>query len=274
MATSSNLKPLEKERFYFSGLALERLFFAHLHLYSDQRHTYLIINTTPEDEHFYLEKLKALNPDSPPKLITADVLAKDRVIIYKSGGVQFVTSRILMVDLLAERVPFDKVVGILVYRAHDVLHGFKESFILRLFREKKKDGIVKAFTDRPLYIVSTGVIGQLQRLLNLLYVRKVVIVPRFHEEPKLTQMSIKLQPLQRKTQSTLHDIIATCVRELKQSTKGFDPETLSDTLAPYATLYPTKLELELRKNDVCLTDRQRRLLDDLKILRNLYQKLS
>ncbi|CAK5074457.1 unnamed protein product [Meloidogyne enterolobii] len=233
-----------------SGLALERLFFAHLHLYSDQRHTYLIINTTPEDEHFYLEKLKALNPDSPPKLITADVLAKDRVIIYKSGGVQFVTSRILMVDLLAGRVPFDKVAGILVYRAHDVLHGFKESFILRLFREKKKDGIVKAFTDRPLYIVSTGVIGQLQRLLNLLYVRKVVIVPRFHEEPKLTQMSIKLQPLQRKTQSTLHDIIATCVRELKQSTKGFDPETLSDTLAPYATLYPTKLEIELRKNDV------------------------
>uniref|UniRef100_A0A915LYQ5 Uncharacterized protein n=1 Tax=Meloidogyne javanica TaxID=6303 RepID=A0A915LYQ5_MELJA len=68
--------------------------------------------------------------------------------------------------------------------------------------------------------------------------------------PRLTQMSIKLQPLQRKTQSTLHDIIATCVRELKQSTKGFDPETLSDTLAPYATLYPTKLELELRKNDV------------------------
>lgn len=91
-----------------SGLALERLFFAHLHLYSDQRYTYLVINTTSEDEHFYLEKLKALNPDSPPKLITADVLAKDRVIIYKSGGVQFVTSRILMVDLLAGRVPFDK----------------------------------------------------------------------------------------------------------------------------------------------------------------------
>uniref|UniRef100_A0A1I8BV14 ERCC4 domain-containing protein n=1 Tax=Meloidogyne hapla TaxID=6305 RepID=A0A1I8BV14_MELHA len=266
-----------------SGLALERLFFAHLHLYSDQRYTYLVINTTSEDEHFYLEKLKALNPDSPPKLITADVLAKDRVIIYKSGGVQFVTSRILMVDLLAGRVPFDKVAGILVYRAHEVLHGFKESFILRLFREKKKDGIVKAFTDRPLYIVSTGVIGQLQRLLTLLYVRKVVVVPRFHEEvkacfeknpPKLTQMSIKLEPLQRKTQSTLHDIIATCVRELKQSTKGFDPETLSDTLAPYATLYPTKLELEMRKNDVCLTDRQRRLLDDLRILRNLYQKLN
>jgi len=62
-----------------------------------------------------------------------------------------------MVDLLAGRVPFDKVAGILVYRAHEfvfflffrlflilrVLHGFKESFILRLFREKKKDGIVK-----------------------------------------------------------------------------------------------------------------------------------
>ncbi|KAF7632544.1 ERCC4 domain-containing protein [Meloidogyne graminicola] len=266
-----------------SGLALERLFFAHLHLYSDQMYTYLVINTTPEDEHFYLEKLKVLNPDSPPKLITADVLAKDRVIIYKSGGVQFVTSRILMVDLLAGRVPFDKVAGILVYRAHEFFHGFKESFILRLFREKKTNGFVKAFTDRPLYIISTGLIGQLQRLVNLLYVRKVVIVPRFHEEvkecfekikPKFTQITIKLEPLQRNAQSTLYDIIATCVRELKQCTKGFDLEELSDKLTPYAILYPTKFELELRKSDVCLTDRQKRLLDDLRTLRNLYQKLN
>ena len=40
-------------------------------------------------------------------------------MIYKTGGVQFITSRILMVDLLTDRVPIDKVAGILVYRAEE-----------------------------------------------------------------------------------------------------------------------------------------------------------
>lgn len=34
------------------------------------------------------------------------------------GGVQFVTSRILVVDFLTNRVPVEKVTGILVYKAH------------------------------------------------------------------------------------------------------------------------------------------------------------
>jgi hypothetical protein len=57
---------------------MERLFFNHLHLYSDPASTFFVINTTTEDEHFFLEKLKTHNPDCPPRLITADVLGKDR----------------------------------------------------------------------------------------------------------------------------------------------------------------------------------------------------
>lgn len=43
------------------------------------------------------------------------------------GGVHFITSRILMVDLLQERVPVKNVAGIIVHRAHqsvDFLIGF------------------------------------------------------------------------------------------------------------------------------------------------------
>lgn len=34
------------------------------------------------------------------------------------GGVLFVTSRILVVDFLTDRVPADLITGILVYKAH------------------------------------------------------------------------------------------------------------------------------------------------------------
>ncbi|KAL3116042.1 hypothetical protein niasHT_007342 [Heterodera trifolii] len=264
------------------GLGLERIFFNHLHLYSVPSFTVLVLNTTPDDEHFYLERLRKLNPGCPPKLITADVLSRNRTLIYRSGGVQFVTSRILMVDLLTDKVPFDCVIGILVFRAHELLFGFQESFILRLFREKRPHGFVKAFTDSCVQITSEG-LGQLQRLVNLLYLKRVVVLPRFYapvkecldvDQQKFVQTVIQLNNTQRKVQANLRDIIGTCVRELKQCTKGVNTETESEILAPSATLRPTKLELDLRRRDAVLTDRQQRLVSDLRTLRTLFHKVE
>jgi len=41
-----------------------------------------------------------------------------RANIYLEGGVLFITTRILVVDILVERIPVHLVSGILVYRAH------------------------------------------------------------------------------------------------------------------------------------------------------------
>lgn len=41
-----------------------------------------------------------------------------RESVYLSGGVLFVTSRILVVDMLTKRLPIHLVTGIVVYRAH------------------------------------------------------------------------------------------------------------------------------------------------------------
>lgn len=38
--------------------------------------------------------------------------------VYLQGGVLFLTSRILVVDFLTERVPVEHISGILVYKAH------------------------------------------------------------------------------------------------------------------------------------------------------------
>lgn len=42
-----------------------------------------------------------------------------RIEIYKKGGVINVTSRILIVDLLAKRVPINHITGFLVLDAHE-----------------------------------------------------------------------------------------------------------------------------------------------------------
>ena len=146
------------------------------------------------------------------------------------GGVQFITSRLLMVDLLTDRVPVKNVTGIVVYRAHEILRSFQESFILRLYREKKADGFVKAFTDNPTAITSAGM-GQLQRLFDKLYVKTVRLLPRFdsaiketfdQSPPKLCELDVELPVTLRKVRMGLMDIIRTCVKELKQTVHSLE----------------------------------------------------
>ena len=54
------------------------------------------------------------------------------------GGVIFSSSRILVVDMLMERLPIHLVTGVLVYKAHKVIETSQEAFILRLYRMKNK----------------------------------------------------------------------------------------------------------------------------------------
>lgn len=54
------------------------------------------------------------------------------------GGVIFSSSRILVVDMLMDRMPIDLVTGMLVYKAHRIIETSQEAFILRLYRQKNK----------------------------------------------------------------------------------------------------------------------------------------
>lgn len=54
------------------------------------------------------------------------------------GGVIFSSSRILVVDMLMERMPIELITGMLVFKAHKVIETSQEAFILRLYRQKNK----------------------------------------------------------------------------------------------------------------------------------------
>jgi len=57
-----------------------------------------------------------------------------------------------------------------------------EAFVIRLFREKNKQGFVKAFTDQPEHITSG--LSPLKNIMKELQLRRVHIFPRFHETVK------------------------------------------------------------------------------------------
>ncbi|VBB27037.1 unnamed protein product [Acanthocheilonema viteae] len=261
-----------------SGLGLERLILHHLHLYCDPQLLVFVINTTSQDDAYFLSRLRDSKVKCPPKIITADCSIKDRESLYMEGGVHFVTSRILMVDLLQERVPVKNVAGIIVHRAHQLLSGFQESFILRLYREKKTDGFVKAFSDNPGALSGMGV---LQRLLNRLYIRRVRLLPRFDVDvknsldqcsPHMIEITPDLPHAMRRVQSLLVDIIRTCVRELKQTSLSTDNTSEEESIQPGAGLLPSSLEIQLKGRQFSITEKQQRLLADLKQLRNLLYK--
>lgn len=114
------------------------------------------------------------------------------------GGVIFSSSRILVVDMLMDRIPVDMVTGILVFKAHKIIETSQEAFILRLFRQKNKvffsivllnvvhelkkvidlqKGFIKAFSSSP--VSFTRGFSQVSRAMKCLFVRHLFLWPRF-----------------------------------------------------------------------------------------------
>ncbi|KAK5964710.1 DNA repair endonuclease XPF [Trichostrongylus colubriformis] len=259
------------------GLGMERLFFNHLIMYSDQKLLTIVLNTSPQDEAYFISLLKSANAPCLPKVVNADISTKDREAVYLEGGVQFLTSRILLVDLLTDRVPVKNIAGILVYRAHQILNSFQESFILRLYRERKPGGFVKAFTDLP---TSVSALGQLQRVIDRLYIKSVRLLPRFDADvkhtlektpPALSELIVDLPPVLRRVHTTFVELLKVCIRELKQCSTAEKQAGSEEDTIQVAVYRPTLLERQLSQRRSFLTDKQSRLMSDLTLLRELLQ---
>lgn len=193
----------------------------------------LVINTTDQEEDFILDELKS--SDVPlPKVITNEISSSERESVYLSGGVLFVTSRILVVDMLTKRLPIHLVTGIVVYRAHKIIESCQEAFILRLYRENNKTGFIKAFSDHPQAF--TRGFFQVEKVMKNLFVRKLYLWPRFHatvtaflekHKPEVIELHLHLTPSMLAIQTAVLDLIDTCLKELKRANPTLDTEELT-----------------------------------------------
>ena len=90
------------------GLGLDEVFFSLLKVYSDPGNLVLVIGTNEEEEEYFIERLSKEEVKAQPRKVTTEYSTSDRKQLYLNGGVLFVTTRILVVDMLVDRVPMSK----------------------------------------------------------------------------------------------------------------------------------------------------------------------
>ncbi|KAI8149173.1 hypothetical protein BJV82DRAFT_209509 [Fennellomyces sp. T-0311] len=161
------------------GLGLFKIFSSFLELYAKGNHFVLVLNTDQAQDMAIIEKQTAmgLSPQERMQIVAAETHAETRNAMYRKGGVFSVTSRILAVDLLLERVPTALISGIVVYNAHRVRPDSMEELILRIYRKGNEQGFIKAMSDQP-EAFTTG-FAPLENTLKILQLRKVHLWPRF-----------------------------------------------------------------------------------------------
>lgn len=98
--------------------------------------------------------------------------------LYESGGIFSITSRILVVDLLNFPNLAESITGIVVMHAEKIIIATSvEAFVLRIFRQKNRNGFIKAFSDVP-EPFTTG-FSPLANMLKNLFLRTPLLWPRY-----------------------------------------------------------------------------------------------
>ncbi|NXU53031.1 XPF endonuclease, partial [Turnix velox] len=183
---------------------------------------------------YFIDQLRSDGVVHLPRRVTNEINNNLRYEFYTQGGVIFATSRILVVDFLTDRIPANLITGILVYKAHRIIESCQEAFILRLYRQKNKQGFIKAFTDNAVAF-NTG-FCQVERVMRNLFVKKLYLWPRFHmavnsflekHKPEVVEIHVSMTPAMLAIQTSILDILNACLKELKRYHPALEVEDLS-----------------------------------------------
>ncbi|XP_025904852.1 DNA repair endonuclease XPF [Nothoprocta perdicaria] len=262
------------------GLGIDRLLLRFLRLYCEPASLVLVLNTSAAEEEYFIDQLKSEGVAHLPRRVTNEITNNIRYEFYTQGGVLFATSRILVVDFLTDRIPADLITGILVYKAHRIIESCQEAFILRLYRQKNKQGFIKAFTDNAVAF-NTG-FCHVERVMRSLFVRKLYLWPRFHiavnsflekHKPEVVEIHVSMTPKMLAIQTSILDILNACLRELKRYNPALEVEDLSLENAigkPFDKTIRHYLDPLWHQ----LGAKTKSLVQDLKVLRTLLQYLT
>lgn len=195
--------------------------------------------------------------------------------VYLEGGLQFITTRILVVDLLKQRIPIELITGIFVLRAHNIIESCQEAFALRLFRQRNKTGFIKAFSNSPEQF--TIGYGHIERTMRNLFVKQLYIWPRFHAtvraalhpwQTQTIELHVPLSTRMTSIQTHILDIMNFLVREIKRINRTVDMEAIT-----VENCVTKKFHKILQGQLDCiwhqLNSQTKLIVADLKILRSL-----
>ncbi|KAJ1987164.1 DNA repair protein RAD16 [Dimargaris cristalligena] len=224
------------------GLGLTAILQQFLLAHADTRNLVLLLNTPPDEEARLRDALARQGVTRDQfRILKNDIGSQERVQLYHRGGLFSITSRILVVDMLAGRLPTELVTGVVVNHAHQVATqaaaaSSSEAFILRLLRERNQRAFIKAFSDSP-EAFAQG-FSPLERALKALKLRRAFLWPRFHvavgadlDGPQTTGAVVELRqplaPSMQEIQLAVMDCMRACVAELRRFHKLVDLDEIN-----------------------------------------------
>ena len=241
----------------------------------------LVLNTTHEEQsalqHSTQNKGEHLTPLA---VLDNETDSIHRMEKYLGGGVIFVTARILVVDLLCNRLPAQHVTGVVVANAHKVTETSNVAFILRMFRQKNSTGFVYALSDDAAGFAHG--FSKVEKVMRSLTVSRLLLWPRFHMEvtnwlntvqPEVEEISVSLSSKAKELQRALLHALDTCVKELRECNPSVDVSQLTTEKALLRT-FDSVVRMQLDTISHTASRRTRALVDDLKTLRKLLGALS
>lgn len=268
-----------------SGLGLHKLISSLFLLHHHSQGCLLILSATPPQKISILQNYEnaiqsQISGECPnlPSEITSDLPANQRLSLYTSGGILFITSRILIVDLLTRRLPTSAVAGLVILNAHSLSDTSTEAFIVRMLRLTNRSMYVRAFSDRPHAMVSG--FAKAERTLKCLFLRKLHLWPRFQvyvsqdlerDPPEVVDIRVPMSTYMIGIQKAVIEVMDACLKEMRKTNK-VDVEDLTVENG----LFKSFDEIVRRQLDPIwhtLGKRTKQLVSDLKTLRKLLDYL-
>ncbi|XP_055854991.1 DNA repair endonuclease XPF [Episyrphus balteatus] len=251
------------------GLSYDRVITNIMSAYNDAGNLIFVINFSDWEETYYRSNLdhKFVHEVSNT--------ASERERVYLEGGIQFISTRIFVVDLLKSRIPIELITGVFVMRAHTIVESCQEAFALRLYRQTNKTGFIKAFSSNP----QAFTIGysQIERTMRNLFVKELYIWPRFHAtvraslkrfEAQSVELHVPMSEKMTVIQGHILDIMNYLVKEIKRINRTVDLDEI--TVENCVTKQFHKiLQAQLDCIWHQLNSQTKLIVADLKVLRNL-----
>ncbi|XP_050263713.1 DNA repair endonuclease UVH1 isoform X2 [Quercus robur] len=259
-----------------SGLSLPKLISSLLHLHSSTTGTLLLLSP-PSLKSLILHHHHSNHPQLPSE-ISAEFPANHRLSLYSSNSIFFITPRILIVDLLSNKLSPSLISGLVILNAHSLSETSTEAFIVRILRSSNRDLYVRAFSDKPHAMVSG--FAKAERTMKCLYLKRLHLWPRFQvhvaeelerDPPVVVDVRVPMTKYMVGIQKAIIEVMDACLKEMRKTNK-VDVEDLTVENG----LFKSFDEIVRRQLDPIwhtLGKKTKQLVSDLKTLRKLLDYL-
>lgn len=270
------------------GLSLLRIVTNLLHSYDSAGNNLILLVGADERENGWIGEALAeyaARSGSPKcrglQLVNTDNMSVGtRENMYKGGGIFSITSRILIVDLLSGLMNPATVTGMVVLHAERIVSTSLEAFIVRIFRQKNKNGFLKAFSDQP----EPFTVGfqPLTTILRNLFLRKPILYPRFHvtvgksvegkRKAEVIELEVPMTDSMREIQNAVMACVEVSIAELKKSNPGLEMDDWNIDSALHRS-FDSIVRRQLDPVWHRTSFRTRQIVNDLSRLRTILQGL-